>query len=83
MRVLHRAAALFTCCASRAPPAAVEDLLLWESVPKSAAVLGGATLLYVLLEWSGLPLLTWLSNLGLLAILATVLWAIASRFAGV
>ncbi|KAF8060314.1 RTNLB4 [Scenedesmus sp. PABB004] len=61
---------------------AVEDLLLWHSVPKSGAVLGGATALYLLLEWSGVPLLTWLSNLGLIAVLGCVLWAVAARFTG-
>jgi hypothetical protein len=31
----------------------VEELLMWTDVVKSGAALGGATLLYVLLEWSG------------------------------
>jgi hypothetical protein len=33
-------------------PPLVEDLLLWRDVPKSAAALGAATLLYVILEVS-------------------------------
>jgi len=61
----------------------VEDLLLWKDVPKSASVLGVATLLYFLLEWSGVPLLTWLSNLGLVAIAGTTLWAVGARVANV
>ena len=60
----------------------VEDLLLWHDVTKSGIVLGAATALYVLLEWSGLPLLTWLSNLGLVVVLGAVLWAIGARFMG-
>lgn len=58
----------------------MEDLLLWDNVFKSAAVLGLATLLYVLLEWSGVPLLTWLSNVALFAVLGTVVWAFGARF---
>jgi len=60
---------------------AVEDLLLWTDVTKSAGVLGAATLLYILLEWSGVPLLTWLSNLALIAIAGTTLWAVGARVA--
>jgi hypothetical protein len=60
---------------------AVEDLLLWKDVTKSAGVLGAATLLYILLEWSGVPLLTWLSNLALIAIAGTTLWAVGARVA--
>jgi hypothetical protein len=59
---------------------AVEDLLLWHNVPKSAAVVGGATALYVLLEWSGIPLLTWLSNACLAVVICCALWAFAARF---
>jgi hypothetical protein len=46
----------------------VEDLLLWHDVLRSAAVLGAATVLYALLELSGVPLLTWISNLGLITV---------------
>ena len=35
-------------CPRRTPP--VEDLVMWHSIPKSAAVLGGTTLVYLLLE---------------------------------
>eukprot|EP00882_Tetradesmus_deserticola_P001202 GHRQ01001300.1.p1 GENE.GHRQ01001300.1~~GHRQ01001300.1.p1 ORF type:complete len:220 (+),score=102.29 GHRQ01001300.1:159-818(+) len=59
---------------------AVEDLLLWHDVPKSAAVLGAATVLYVLLEWSGIPLITWLSNACLVAVIGCAVWAFAARF---
>eukprot|EP00879_Flechtneria_rotunda_P000627 GHRR01000740.1.p1 GENE.GHRR01000740.1~~GHRR01000740.1.p1 ORF type:complete len:224 (+),score=66.58 GHRR01000740.1:244-915(+) len=60
----------------------VEDLLLWHNVPKSATVLSAATALYILLEWSGVPLLTWLSNIGLIAVLLCTLWAAGARFMG-
>lgn len=56
----------------------VEDLLLWHDIPKSAAALGGATLLYLLLEWSGIPLMTWLSNVGLALALGCAIWALAA-----
>jgi hypothetical protein len=59
---------------------AVEDLLLWHNVPKSAAVVGAATALYILLEWSGIPLLTWLSNACLVAVIGCALWAFGARF---
>lgn len=59
---------------------AVEDLLLWHDVPKSAGVLISATALYILLEWSGVPLLTWLSNIFIFLILGTLLWGVAARF---
>ncbi|KAF6260281.1 Reticulon-domain-containing protein [Scenedesmus sp. NREL 46B-D3] len=59
---------------------AVEDLLLWHDVPKSAAAVSGATLLYVLLEWSGIPLLTWLSNVCLVVVIGCALWAFGARF---
>ncbi|KAI8470411.1 MAG: hypothetical protein J3K34DRAFT_260805 [Monoraphidium minutum] len=57
----------------------VEDLLLWRDVPKSAVALGVITALYVLLEWSGIPLLTMLSNIGLFGSLACLVWALAAR----
>jgi hypothetical protein len=50
-------------------------------VAKSAGVLAAATVLYVLLEWSGVPLLTWISNLLLIAIAGTTLWAMGARIA--
>jgi hypothetical protein len=62
-------------------PLAVEDLLLRTDVTRSAGVLGAATLLYILLEWSGVPVLTWLSNLALIAIAGTTLWAVGARVA--
>ncbi|KIY96115.1 hypothetical protein MNEG_11847 [Monoraphidium neglectum] len=57
----------------------VEDLLLWRDIPKSAAALGVITALYLLLEWSGIPLLTTISNAGLVASLVALVWAVASR----
>jgi hypothetical protein len=54
---------------------------MWTDVTRSAGVLGAATLLYILLEWSGVPLLTWLSNLALIAIAGTTLWAVGARVA--
>lgn len=61
----------------------VEDLLLWHDVLRSAAVLGAATVLYALLELSGVPLLTWISNLGLITVAGTFLWAAGARIANV
>jgi hypothetical protein len=37
------------------------------------------TVLYVLLEWSGAPLLTWIRNLLLIAIAGTTLRAVFAR----
>lgn len=56
----------------------VEDLLLWRDLPKSAACLAAATALYLLLEWSGIPLMTSLSNAGLAAALAAAVWGVAA-----
>lgn len=58
---------------------AAEDLLLWRNVPKSAGVLATATLLYFLLEWASIPLLVWLSNVGIVLVLGTALWAVAAK----
>eukprot|EP00775_Hariotina_reticulata_P009512 gene9512-9676_t len=55
---------------------AVEDLLLWDNVFKSAAVLGLATLLYVLLEWSGLGSLLSGEDLVLSAKAFALLWVV-------
>jgi hypothetical protein len=40
--------------------------------------LGAATLLYLLLEWSGIPLMTWLSNVGLALALGGAIWALVA-----
>lgn len=61
----------------------VEDLLLWRDVPKSAAALGVLTALYLLLEWSGIPLLTLASNILLVGSLVALVWAVVSRAIGI
>lgn len=53
----------------------VEDVLLWRNPVTSGAILGGITVLYLLLEWSGIPMLAWLSNVVLVALLGTLIWA--------
>jgi hypothetical protein len=58
---------------------AVEDLLLWNDIPKSAGVLAACTGLYFLLEISSTPLLTWISNIGIMAVLGTLLWGFVAR----
>ena len=58
---------------------AVEDLLMWREVPKSAGALVALTGAYLLLEWSGIPLLTLLSNAGLAATLLCLVWALVAR----
>jgi len=58
---------------------AVEDLLLWNDIPKSAGVFAACTAIYFVLEISDTPLLTWFSNIGILAILGTTIWAIVAR----
>lgn len=58
---------------------AVEDLLLWRDIPKSAGVLAIFTVVYFLLEISSTPLLTWISNLGVVAILGTAIWGAVGR----
>lgn len=61
---------------------AVEDLLLWHDVPKAAGVLASITALYILLEWSGIPLAVWLSNMAIVCVLASAMWAFAARGLG-
>lgn len=53
----------------------VEDLLLWRDVKKSGIVFGSITVAYLLLEWSGMSLLTILADALLLAVLVAFLWA--------
>lgn len=58
----------------------VEDVLLWRNPVTSAAALGGITILYLLVEWSTVPLLAWISNVVLVAIIGTLIWAQAAKF---
>ena len=61
---------------------AVEDTLLWRDVKVSAAVFVGLTGLYLLLEWSGLSLLTIISNTLLAVISIAFLWNNVANFTG-
>jgi hypothetical protein len=61
---------------------AVEDLLLWRNWQKSAAVVGVVTLLYIILEWSGISLVALTANLLLLAVVVSFLWNNIASFAG-
>jgi hypothetical protein len=49
--------------------------LLWRDVKKSGIVFGSITVAYLLLEWSGMSLLTILADALLLAVLVCFLWA--------
>lgn len=53
----------------------IEDLLLWRDPKKSGIVFGSITVAYLLLEWSGLSLLTIIADAMLLAVLVCFLWA--------
>lgn len=61
---------------------AVEDILLWQDVPKAAGALGAITGLYILLEWSRIPLAVWLSNVAIVLVLGAAVWAFAARGMG-
>lgn len=60
----------------------VENVLLWRDAKVSGSVFVASTLLYLLLEWSGLSLLTIVSNtlLGLVSI--AFLWNNVANFTG-
>eukprot|EP00878_Enallax_costatus_P000526 GHUV01000621.1.p1 GENE.GHUV01000621.1~~GHUV01000621.1.p1 ORF type:complete len:223 (+),score=49.36 GHUV01000621.1:284-952(+) len=60
---------------------AVEDLLLWHDVIKSAGVLTAATLLYIVLEWSKVPLAVWISNFAMISVIGCQIWAFIAKFA--
>ncbi|KAK9827607.1 hypothetical protein WJX81_005741 [Elliptochloris bilobata] len=60
----------------------VEDLLLWRDPKKSGAVFVGITLLYILLQWTGLSLLTIVANSLLILVSCSFLWNNVASFAG-
>lgn len=60
----------------------VEDLLLWRDPKKSGVVLGGATLLYLILDVSGLSLLSIVANTLLIAVSISFLWNNIASFTG-
>jgi hypothetical protein len=59
---------------------AVEDLLLWRDPKKSGVVLAGATLAYLLLEWSHFSLLSIVANTLLVAVSVAFLWNNIANF---
>ena len=59
---------------------AVEALLLWRDPRKSAAVLAGITLAYLLLEWSHLSLLRIVSHSLLAVVTVSFLWNNVASF---
>jgi len=61
---------------------AVESILLWRDPRKSGAILGGATLAYLLLEWSSFSLLSVVANTLLIAVSAAFLWNNIANFTG-
>ena len=61
---------------------AVEDILLWRDVKVSAGAFVGVTLLYLLLEWSGLSLLTIVSNTLLALVSIAFIWNNVANFTG-
>ena len=61
---------------------AVEDLLLWRDPKKSGVVFAGISLLYILLEWTGLSLLTIIANSLLVLVSLSFLWNNIASFAG-
>jgi hypothetical protein len=61
---------------------AVEDLLLWRDPKKSGVVFAGATLAYLLLEWSHFSLLSIIANTLLIAVSVAFLWNNIANFTG-
>ncbi len=61
---------------------AVEKILLWRDPVKSGVVLGGATLAYLLLEWSHFSLLSIVANTLLIAVSVAFLWNNIASFTG-
>ncbi|CAL5223458.1 g5977 [Coccomyxa viridis] len=60
----------------------VEKILLWRDPVKSGIVLGGATLAYLLLEWSHFSLLSIVANTLLIAVSVAFLWNNIASFTG-
>ena len=58
----------------------MEDLLLWRDPKKSGVVLAGATLAYLLLEWSHFSLLSIAANTLLVAVSVAFLWNNIANF---
>ena len=58
----------------------MEDLLLWRDPKKSGVVLAGATLAYLLLEWSHFSLLSTVANTLLVAVSVAFLWNNIANF---
>lgn len=54
---------------------AVEDLLLWRDVQRSAIVFVSITVAYGILEWSNFSLLKIISNTLLFTVVITFLWS--------
>lgn len=63
-------------------PKPVKELLLWEDVKKSGAVLAGATLVYFLLEKSGYTMLFLIPMLMIVAVIASFVFSFAAKFLG-
>eukprot|EP00217_Crustomastix_stigmatica_P010057 CAMPEP_0183795544 /NCGR_PEP_ID=MMETSP0803_2-20130417/4601_1 /TAXON_ID=195967 /ORGANISM="Crustomastix stigmata, Strain CCMP3273" /LENGTH=195 /DNA_ID=CAMNT_0026039971 /DNA_START=35 /DNA_END=622 /DNA_ORIENTATION=+ len=62
------------------PDGKMKDLAMWVDPVRSGAVLGGATLSWLVLEKSGYTLLTIASNLLLLLLISLVAWKQAATF---
>ena len=60
----------------------VNDLLLWRVPSKSAAVVGGATLAYLALEWSGVSIVSMGANTLLVVVTAAFVWNNVASFIG-
>jgi hypothetical protein len=58
----------------------IADILLWKKWQISAAILGVATVTWVLFEWSGYTLLTLLANTALILVVAVFVWAQVAHF---
>ena len=55
---------------------------MWRDVKVSGAVFVACTLDYLLLEWSGLSLLTIVSNALLLVVAVAFIWNLVANFTG-
>ena len=61
---------------------AVIDLAYWKDVKKSAAVLGGATFLFVLFELSSFTLIEMIATLVMVFTLACTVWSFIAGYIG-
>lgn len=64
------------------PSKEVEDLLLWANPVKSGGVVGAATVVYLLFDWSGYTMVALLCNLLMLAVVGCFLWQHGSSLVG-